>query len=235
MAPRADKATVKISPVGAWGAREAGILEVACKLYAARGYERVSMADVALAAGLSEGTLYNYFHHKTDLVLRVSLVALRANIDEAERIARTATNLRDGVRDLIAHQLRSILAAPEMYRIWLREVKAAEGYGRSPARDALRSFSGHFTAFLDRWATDLDARTGLDRAVLRDLFYGGIEQIGWTVIVQNRARTFDIDAAALKLASVYLKAFGLAETAKFPKSAKPRTRLVKKSSLNATS
>jgi TetR/AcrR family transcriptional regulator, fatty acid metabolism regulator protein len=235
MALRSNKTALKVSPVGAWGAREAGILEVARKLYAARGYERVSMADVAVAAGLAEGTLYNYFRDKTDLVLSVSLVALRANIDEAERIALLAPSLHDGVRDLIAHQLRSMLAAPEMYRIWLREVKAAEGYGRSPARDALRSFSSHFTAFLDRWSTDLDVRTGLDRAVLRDMFYGGIEQIGWTVIVQNRARTFDIDAAALKLASVYLMAFGLAETSMSGKSTKTRSRSAKKSPLSATS
>lgn len=218
-------------PVGRWGAREAGILEVAQRLYAARGYERVSMADVAAAAGLSEGTLYNYFRDKTDLVLRVGIAALRRNVDEAKRIAADATSLEQGLRDLIAHQLRNMLAAPEMYRIWLREVKAADAYSRSDAQDALRSFSGQFAAFLDRWAPGHGS--GLDRAVMRDMLYGGIEQVGWTAIVQNRRRTFDIDGAAHKLASVYLAAFGIADNGNARKFAKHKPAL-KKLPVNST-
>lgn len=220
-------------PVGRWGAREAGILDVARRLYGLRGYERVSMAEVAVAAGLSEGTLYNYFHDKSDLVLSVGLAALQSNIDEAERIAATATCLRGGLQALIAHQLRSMLVAPEMYRIWLREVKAAEGYGRSGARDALRAFSDQFTAFLDRWAPDLTSRTGLERAVMRDMFYGGIEQIGWTVIVQNRRRGFDIGAASLKLTQVYLAAFGLADLSAPNKTTPSKSRPAKKNRINS--
>jgi TetR/AcrR family transcriptional regulator, fatty acid metabolism regulator protein len=194
--------------VGQWGAREAGILEVAARLYAARGYERVSMADVAAAAGLSEGTLYNYFRDKTDLVLSVGLSSLERNISGAAAITSSAASLEDGLRQLIGHQLREMLAAPEMYRIWLREVKAADGYGKSRARDALRRFSGQFSRFLERWHPDA-ATHPLDPALMRDMFYGGIEQIGWTAIVQRGKRPLDIDAIAAKLTLAYLAAFGL--------------------------
>jgi AcrR family transcriptional regulator len=180
------------------------------------------MADVAAAAGLSEGTLYNYFQDKTDLVVSVGLAALKRNVDEAERIAATAVGLEQGLRDLIAHQLRSMLAAPEMYRIWLREVKAADAYSGSDARDALRSFSGQFVAFLDRWTPTHNAN-GLDRTAMRDMLYGGIEQVGWTAIIQNRRRTFDIDGAALKLASAYLAAFGLKRECTVRKSPRPKS------------
>jgi TetR/AcrR family transcriptional regulator, fatty acid metabolism regulator protein len=201
--------------VGQWGAREAGILEVAGRLYATRGYERVSMADVATAAGLSEGTLYNYFRDKTDLVLSVGLVSLERNIAGAAKITEEATSLEDGLRQLIAHQLRSLLSAPEMYRIWLREVKAAEGYGKSRARDALRRFSAQFSLFLDRWHPQ-SASLPLEASMMRDMFYGGIEQIAWTAIVQGRKRAVDIDDTAAKLAFAYLAAFGLALPAKSP-------------------
>ena len=197
------------SAVGAWGVREAGILDVARRLYDARGYERVSMADVAHAAGLAEGTLYNYFRDKNDLVISVSLAALDRNLDEAERIAATAVNLDDGLRDLIAYQLRSMLAAPEMYRIWLREVKAAEGYGNSRARQALRRFSGQFIAFLNLWKADIDTQSTFNPAMMRDMLYGGIEQIGWTAIVHGKTRTLDIDTAAGDLAHAYMAAFGI--------------------------
>ncbi len=235
MAQRSNRAALKSLPVGQWGAREAGILDVARKLYAERGYEKVSMADVALAAGLSEGTLYNYFHDKNHLVLSVALAGLQNNIDVAKRIAREATCLRSGLQALIAHQLRSLLATPEMYRIWLREVKTAETYGRSGARNALRSFSSHFVTFLDRWITPGMSPRTLDQTMMRDIFYGGIEQVGWTVIVQNRRRTFDIDDAAVKLANAYIAAFGLAAPAPSPLlRSKPTARAAKKIKTNAT-
>jgi TetR/AcrR family transcriptional regulator, fatty acid metabolism regulator protein len=215
MALRAAKLeTGKSEPraVGQWGEREAGILEVAARLYAARGYERVSMADVAAAAGLSEGTLYNYFRDKTDLVVSVGLTSLELNITGAAAITKNAKSLEDGLRQLIAHQLRSMLSAPEMYRIWLREVKAAEGYGKSRARDALRRFSDQFSLFLDRWHPRTE-RLSSNPAMMRDMFYGGIEQIGWTAIVQSarqgRKEPLDVDDVAASLAAAYLAAFGL--------------------------
>ncbi|OII13225.1 TetR/AcrR family transcriptional regulator [Curtobacterium sp. MCBA15_008] len=43
--------------------------DVAARLFAARGYDEVSMSDLARAAGVSDQTVYNYFPTKPDLVL----------------------------------------------------------------------------------------------------------------------------------------------------------------------
>ena len=42
--------------------------DVAARLFAQHGYDEVSIADVAGAAGVSEPTVYNYFPTKSDLV-----------------------------------------------------------------------------------------------------------------------------------------------------------------------
>jgi TetR/AcrR family transcriptional regulator, fatty acid metabolism regulator protein len=233
LAKDGTSAVVQPRSVGQWGAREAGILDVAAQLYASRGYESVSMSDVARAAGLSEGTLYNYFRDKTDLVVSVGLVALEANIAGAAAITKNASSLDDGLRQLIAHQLRCMLAEPEMYRIWLREVKAVESYGKGAARDALRRFSQQFIFFLDRWHPHPETLR-LPPALMRDMFYGGIEQIGWTAIVQGRPvgrsgsgqKALDIDGVAASLAASYLDAFGLspARAVRFRKQTAPTKR-----------
>ncbi|MGA2125874.1 MAG: helix-turn-helix domain-containing protein [Xanthobacteraceae bacterium] len=196
-------------PVGRWGERENGILEVARALYAAGGYENVSMASVAEAAGLSEGTLYNYFRNKRDLVLRVSLVDFVDRIAEAERIVATAGSLREGLTGLIAMQLRIIVEAREIYRIWLREVRAAKGYRRSRSRDLLREFSNQLLGLLERFGVETDPALGLTPAMMRDMVLGGAEQIAFTSIVQRRERELDIPRTAAHLADCYLRAFRL--------------------------
>ena len=45
------------------------LADVAAELFAERGYDAVSMVDVARAADVSDQTVYNYFNAKQDLVL----------------------------------------------------------------------------------------------------------------------------------------------------------------------
>lgn len=50
-------------------AREAQILEAAAKIFAEKGFHRATTKEIAEAADVSEGTLYNYFDSKEDLLI----------------------------------------------------------------------------------------------------------------------------------------------------------------------
>ncbi|MDE2363827.1 MAG: helix-turn-helix transcriptional regulator [Hyphomicrobiales bacterium] len=195
--------------VGAWGARENGILEVAHELFMRDGYENTSMAAVAAAAGLSEGTLYNYFQNKTDLVIRASLAALEIRVAAAKRAVEEARTLREGLERLIALHLSAIIEDEEKYRIWLREVRGVKSYRRSAGRDALGRFANQFPALLAKFGLDRDPPDGPSRAMMRDMIFGGSEHIGFTAMIQRRADGIDVGKTARQLADVYLRGFGL--------------------------
>ena len=199
--------------VGSWGEREAGILAVALELFLKDGYENTSMAAVAAAAGLSEGTLYNYFRNKIDLVISVTLVNLEERVAAAVRAVDTAETLRDGLQRLIALHLASIIRDEEIYRIWLREVRGVKTYRRSASRDALARFANQFLRLLDRFGygddTACGGREALPRTMMRDVIFGGSEHIGFTAMVQRRAGAIDGDDVAARLAAIHLRGFGL--------------------------
>jgi AcrR family transcriptional regulator len=200
-----------LAPVGRWGEREMGILEVATSLYAREGYENVSMAAVASAAGLSEGTLYNYFRDKQDLVLRVSSAAFEGRIAEAESIVRGSQSLQAGLEALIALEIDILIKAKEIFRIWLREVRGAGGYRQSPARKRLRGFSSQLIRLFEKWNAAPDPRFGLTLPVMRDMVFGSLEHIVWTAIVQRREDEIEVARLSRDLAAAYLRAFGLAD------------------------
>lgn len=197
------------SAVGSWGEREAGILVVANRLFLRDGYENTSMAAVAAAAGLSEGTLYNYFRNKTDLVVRASLANLELRVEAAKQAVAEAKTLRDGLEKLIALHLAAIVEDDEKYRIWLREVRGVKSYRRSAGRDALARFANQFLALLDKFGHERDAPGALSRAQMRDMVFGGSEHIGFTAMIQNRADRIDIDGTARRMADVYMRGFSL--------------------------
>lgn len=196
-------------PVGRWGEREQGILKVAASLYAQGGYENITMAAVASAAGLSEGTLYNYFRDKQDLQLRVSLGVFEAYTLEMERVVAESKSLRHGLEGIIAVELRLLIEAKELFRLWLREMRSASGYAHSDARKALRRFSTQLIHLFAKWNAAPDPRLGLNLPLLRDIVFGSLEHIVWTAMVQRREDEIDVPRMSRDLAAAYLRAFGL--------------------------
>ncbi|GAB4542594.1 MAG: TetR/AcrR family transcriptional regulator [Anaerolineae bacterium] len=50
-------------------ARRNQILEAAASVFAEKGYHRATTREIASTAGVSEGTIYNYFDNKADLLI----------------------------------------------------------------------------------------------------------------------------------------------------------------------
>ncbi len=86
-------------------ARQEQILEAAAVVFSQNGYERATMREIAQEADVSEGTLYNYFDNKIDLLNGVA----RAFADEiTEDIADLeAENLEDMMAQLLTERFRS--------------------------------------------------------------------------------------------------------------------------------
>jgi TetR/AcrR family transcriptional regulator, fatty acid metabolism regulator protein len=198
-----------VPPVGRWGEREQGIIEVATQLYLQGGYENVTMAAVASAAGLSEGTLYNYFRDKQDLQLRVSLTAFEGHTQAAEQAVAESKSLREGLERLIAIELRLLVRAKELFLVWLKEMRTSNGYPQSEARKMLRRFSSQLIRLFEKWNAAPDPALGLNLPMARDIVFGSLEHIVWTARVQRREDQLDVEKLSRDLASAYLRAFGL--------------------------
>lgn len=61
-------------------ARRAQILDAATRVFAHKGFNRATIRDVAQTAGVADGTIYNYFANKTDL-----LFGLLDRLNDTER------------------------------------------------------------------------------------------------------------------------------------------------------
>jgi AcrR family transcriptional regulator len=77
------------------------IADSAMRLFAQRGFERVTVADVAAAAGVSEKTVYNYFPTKEDLFFD-EVPAREAALVDAIRGRRAGETILDALRRLQA-------------------------------------------------------------------------------------------------------------------------------------
>jgi AcrR family transcriptional regulator len=66
--------------------RRAQILDAATKVFAEKGFTRATVRDIAKTAGIADGTIYNYFKNKDDVLLAI-LDRLNETDQRAEQFA----------------------------------------------------------------------------------------------------------------------------------------------------
>ena len=128
--------------------RQAMILDAAFGAFAAYGYRRTSMADIARAAGLSRTALYLHFRSKEDIfrslteryfevAMRDMEAALMAPGQTAEAALYTAFVAKDGVL------MEAVLATPHGAELL--------DAGMSAAPELVQRASATTAALLSRW------------------------------------------------------------------------------------
>lgn len=103
-------------------ARRNQILDAATKVFAKKGFHRTTTKEIARTAGISEGTIYNYFTTKSDL-----LIGLMTRLAEVESLNEELVDALQGdVRDffitVFRHRAGRIQQGQEMLKAILPQV-----------------------------------------------------------------------------------------------------------------
>ena len=84
------------------------ILQVAQKLFRARGFGAATIRDIAAEVGMATGTLFNYFASKEEVAVALAQEAIdQAETDFAKK-RRAGASLREGLFLQVAAQLRRL-------------------------------------------------------------------------------------------------------------------------------
>lgn len=95
--------------------REA-ILVAAADRFGAQGYQRTTVADVADAAGVSLGTVYQYFRDRSELV--AALVHRSVGVLRASDTTFRVDEGRDGLERIIGNFVRTYASWSAMAGVW---------------------------------------------------------------------------------------------------------------------
>ena len=103
-------------------ARREQIVGAATQVFAQKGFRRATTREVARAAGVSEGTIYNYFEDKDALLL-----AILDRLNETERRAADfedglGTDFRSFLEQYLRRRMSLIWENREVFRVVLSEM-----------------------------------------------------------------------------------------------------------------
>ncbi len=105
-------------------ARRTQILDAATRVFASKGFNRATIRDVAQDAGVADGTIYNYFANKTDL-----LFGLLDRLNDTERrpaslAQATEAPFGDSFRTYVRERVEALWSNADLFRAVLPELLA---------------------------------------------------------------------------------------------------------------
>ncbi|MBU8895356.1 TetR/AcrR family transcriptional regulator; helix-turn-helix transcriptional regulator [Corallococcus sp. M34] len=180
----------------------ASILDAAIRVLSKQGYEAATTIAIAKMAGISVGSLYQYFPNKEAIVVALGEQhsrEVRERLDAAFRQAATAEP-RETLRAVIHATLDAHRVNPKLHRVFTEEVPRRRiQSGPDTGRFVMR----RFTEFFEAQREALNGRTPQMAAFITETV---IEALAHRAVIEPHEglSTEDVAAEALELVSTYL-------------------------------
>jgi AcrR family transcriptional regulator len=136
-------------------ARRSQILEAAARVFSEKGFHRATIRDVAEAAGIADGTIYNYFENKDALLLGI-LDRLNETSEREGHFAQASSmEIGDWARQYIKQRYAAI--GPEgrrLFQVVLAEALANPDFREAYSRQVIQPTYALAEEFFRRWVAE---------------------------------------------------------------------------------
>ncbi|HEY9072396.1 MAG TPA: TetR/AcrR family transcriptional regulator [Candidatus Ozemobacteraceae bacterium] len=129
--------------------RREEILAAARKLFAEKGFQRTTTREIALEAGASEGTIFNYFATKDDILLGLVQTYLIGTFPREVMIPADANDF-EILETIIANRLRHLEAYGDFISILVSEALFRPEFGRQIGEKMMSSVFSVLAGFIER-------------------------------------------------------------------------------------
>ncbi|MDQ8754906.1 TetR/AcrR family transcriptional regulator [Sphingosinicella sp. LHD-64] len=151
--------------------RREAIVAAAARLYAQRGFQGASVADLAKACDTSKSLIYHYFPAKDDILHAVMAEHLDALVTAAEEARRGGGSPENQLRTLTLAFMRHYVGAQDRHKVLLNELDNLPAVARQDVVAKQRRVIATTEAII------ADLAPGQDARVSAMLFFG---MINWT-------------------------------------------------------
>ena len=172
--------------------RAENILQAATQLFASLGFNNTSTRKIAELAGVSEGTVFNYYSNKNELLIAIIGRHYDALVSHARQIIQDEMDTRNRLLLIAANHLRAISAdnALLMRLIQLYFNTDMDIYSHIETT-AIHQFNQRYSRIFDSVIKEGiqrgDLKADINPHAIRDLFFGGLEYGMRTLAIRHKA------------------------------------------------
>ena len=192
----------KVSPEHLKDRRDA-IVRAARTVFAENGFDGTSIGDIARVAGTSDGLIYRYFDGKRGLLAAALESFYGEMLAQNETAIDAQPDYRSKLATLIELHIAVFATDIGMCRLFITEVRNMEDYVGSTAQALNRRYTALLSPILDAGIAEGVLAPDINRKLVRDMLFGGIEHIAWGHI--SAGHPIDVGKVASIVAITFLE------------------------------
>jgi TetR/AcrR family fatty acid metabolism transcriptional regulator len=147
------------------------ILDSALNVFAAKGFQSATIQEIAKSAAVSEGTIYEYFNNKEDLLFSTLERQFRNNLNLLDELFEVRTPLRK-LKRFMRYHFTAYFTQPVFVKVFLFDAIYNSRFYNSKAHQPFKQYIESIDEILDEGKADGSIRPEINNRVFRNLFMG---------------------------------------------------------------
>ena len=189
--------------------RRAMILDAALRTFVQRGYPETKVAEIAYEAGVAEGTIYNYFPSKEDLLLALFDEKWGSIIDDIKEKIVRIDNPNDQLKAIFSSVVKMFKKNRHLAELFMIDIKQSSIFLNNYTINRIVEFIDIIEEILKEGKRKGIYRKDLDTRVTKMIIFGAAQGIllSWVLseskAIRNQTFKFSLFRAGRTLKEIF--------------------------------
>ncbi|MCB9529595.1 MAG: TetR/AcrR family transcriptional regulator [Myxococcales bacterium] len=175
------------------------ILDAAIQVFAERGFYHARVSEVAAAAGVAGGTIYNYFKSKDDLLISLFEDRMDAILADFRSRLDGLDSASDRLRRFIELHLEMVAGDPALAEVLTVELRQSSKFMREYKALKFGEYLLVIEDIIERGRARGEFRDDVDARILKRVIFGALDEVSlfWVDARRNdNLQPYALDRAA---------------------------------------
>ena len=166
------------------------ILLAAESVFAEKGYIEATINEIARSSNVSEGTIYEYFKNKEDLLFSIPERRFKEHIEALDEVFEIKTPIKR-LRRLIRYHFYLYLTDRNFLKVFLLHIQLNQKFYESHVYRAFQKYTQIITNTLEEGKKDGSIRADVNTRVFRNLFLGTFSHLALRWLILEKEAEID--------------------------------------------
>ena len=180
------------------------ILDAAVEVFAATGFHKSRVSDIAREAGVADGTIYLYFKSKDDVLISIFEEAMGEMIERAEAAIAGIEDPLEKLRRLAVHHMENVEQNKTLAKVLQVELRLSNTFMKEYQPKRLRQYMDIIGRIIEEGRTRGVIRADVDPRIVRRAIFGALDEIAMQWMLTPRP-TYSLTESAAAVADVFLR------------------------------
>jgi len=180
--------------------KENRVLDAAEKVFADKGFLKAKISDIAKLANVSDGSIYEYFESKEDLLFSIPRRHFKKYADKLKD-AFDISEYDRRLRRVINYTFLYFLRNPDFLKVFILNLQLNYHFYLSESYAEYRSYMDFFDTIINKGKKQGTFRNDMNTRVVRNMFLGAFNHMNlrWLILGEAADRLQEVDSLSYLL------------------------------------